>query len=457
MSIPGGPGTPVRAGLIPFPAARKARLPGMQSPTDIQRHLDSIADALRRSRLRTMQRVAGGLLLLAFAVFCLARSLSAHHPAWGYVAAFAEAAMVGAVADWFAVVALFRHPLGIPVWHTAIIPGSKDDIGRNLGQFVENHFVTEEGIAQRIRQANPAGLISGWLLAPGHAVQLGHATAKAFKALLNALDDPSMSQLVKDAATGQLARFDIPANAARLLDLLVAEGKHQQLLDSVLQGLGDYLAEEKNQQQATDFLIAAFGVENVFYKVGTSAIGPRALRSLSRSAHAVLQDPGHPVRERFNGWVRDFVLHLKDDPQWRDFILRHEQETLANARVQALLGGLWGVVKARLLDDLGRDDPAMARQISALARKVGQALAQDARLVAGLNGAIESGSALLVRNYRGEVGRFIEAQLAQWTREEMTDRIELAIGRDLQFIRINGTLVGGLVGLVIYSVTRLLG
>ena len=125
--------------------------------------------------------------------------------------------------------------------------------------------------------------------------------------------------------------------------------------------------------------------------------------------------------------------------------------------MQALLGGLWGVVKARLLNDLTRDDPAMARQISLLARKTGQALAHDAALIEGLNGAIESGSALLVRNYRGEVGRFIEAQLARWTREEMSERIELAIGSDLQFIRINGTLVGGMVGLAIYTATRLLG
>ena len=425
----------------------------MHSSTNTQAQPDDIDDAFRRARLRTMQRAAGGLLLLALAVFCLARSLLAQHPAWGYVAAFAEAAMVGAVADWFAVVALFRHPLGIPVWHTAIIPNSKDEIGRNLGRFVESHFVTEEGIAQRIRQSNPAGLIGGWLLAPGHADQLG----QALRALLDALDDEAMGRLVKDAATGQLARFDIAANASRLLDVLVAEGQHQLLLDSMLRGLGDYLAEEGNRERAIAFLIAAFGVENVFYKVGTAAIGPRALRSLSQSAEEVLNDPAHPARARFSGWATDFIAHLKDDRQWQDFIVRHQQETLASARFQALLGGLWGVVKARLLGDLGRDDPAMARQIAGLARKVGDALARDARLVAGLNRAIESGSVLLVRNHRGEIGRFIEAQLAQWTREEMSNRIELAIGRDLQFIRINGTLVGGLAGLAIYTVTQLLG
>lgn len=412
---------------------------------------------MRRARLRSMQRVAGGLLLLAFGVFCLARSLLGLHPAWGYVSAFAEAAMVGAVADWFAVVALFRHPLGIPVWHTAIIPNSKDDIGRNLGQFVESHFITEQGIAERIRQANPAGLLGAWLLAPGHSEQLGLAMAKAGRVVLNALDHEAMSLLVQAAATRQLSQLDIASNAGRLLDLLMAGGNHQQLLDSVLRELSGYLDEEKNQQQAIDFLIAAFGVENVFYKVGTAAIGPRALRSLAKSAHEVLLDPAHPARARFTDWLQAFVLHLKDDPAWHEFIARHQQETLANARVQALLGSLWGVVRDRLLDDLGRDEPATARQLAMLAAKVGDALANDARLVEGINRAIESGSVLLVRNHRGEVGQFIETQLARWSREEMSDRIELAIGRDLQFIRINGTLVGGLVGLAIYSATRLLG
>ena len=429
----------------------------MQSSSGIQQQLDSAEDALRRTRLRTMQRMAGGLLLLAFLVFCLARSLLGLHPAWGYVSAFAEAAMVGAVADWFAVVALFRHPLGIPVWHTAIIPNSKDDIGRNLGQFVESHFITEQGIAERIRQANPAGLLGAWLLAPGHSAQLGLAMAKAARVVLNALDHEAMGLLVQGAATRQLSQFDIAATAGKLLDLLMVGGSHQLLLDSVLRELSSYLDEEKNQQQAIDFLIAAFGVENVFYKVGTAAIGPRALRSLAKSAHEVLLDPAHPARARFTGLVQEFVLHLKDDPAWHEFIARHQQETLESARVQDLLGSLWGVLRDRLLDDLGRDDPATARQIAMLAGKVGDALAHDARLVEGFNRAIEAGSVLLVRNHRGEVGQFIETQLARWSREEMSDRIELAIGRDLQFIRINGTLVGGLVGLAIYTATRLLG
>ena len=427
-------------------------LPALDEPSP-----DADSDTARRARLRTMQQLAGGLLVLAFAVFCLARSQLELHPAWGYLAAFAEAAMVGAVADWFAVVALFRHPLGIPVWHTAIIPASKDAIGRNLGQFVEGHFITEEGIVRRIRQANPAGLLGAWLLGPSHSQALGQAMAKGLRVLLAALDDGAMRRLVRRTATRQLSEFDIAPNAGKLLDRLVAQGRHQQLLDSVLHSVTRYLSEERNQQQAVNFLVAAFGVENALYKVGSAAIGPRALRSLRQSAQEVLQDADHPARVRFSGWMQDFVLHLQDNPQWHEFITRHQREILAHGQMQELLGGLWDRLKQRLLDDLGQDDPVLARQVAALARKVGQVLAQDAQLASGLNHAIEAGSVLLVRNYRGEVGRFIEAQLARWSREEMTERIELAIGRDLQFIRINGTLVGGLVGLAIYTVTRWIG
>jgi uncharacterized membrane-anchored protein YjiN (DUF445 family) len=161
--------------------------------------LDNARDANQRLRLKLMQRIALGLLLVMAVIYVVALSQRQAHPALGFVVAFAEAAMIGAVADWFAVVALFRHPLGIPIWHTAIIPNSKDDIGRNLGEFVENHFITEEAVSKRLRDANPAGLLSAWLLAPSTAPKLGHAVAKAFEKVLDSLDDAKMSRLLGDA------------------------------------------------------------------------------------------------------------------------------------------------------------------------------------------------------------------------------------------------------------------
>lgn len=418
--------------------------------------LDSARDAHQRLRLKLMQRTALGLLLGMAVLYVLAFSQRHAHPAVGFVVAFAEAAMIGAIADWFAVVALFRHPLGIPIWHTAIIPNSKDDIGRNLGEFVENHFMTVEAVSKRLRAANPAGLLSSWLLAPDTAPKLGHALAKACEKILESLDDAQISRLLREAASRQLSQLDVSATAGKVADLLVAERKHQDLLDGVLQGIADYLSDESNQPQIADFLIGAFGIDNAILKKGLSAYVPRGMRSLNQSAAAVQGDAEHPLRKKFDAWVKDFVLRLKADPAWQESIARYQQEALASPQVEVLLNSIWGVIKRRLKADLSRDDPVMATKLGTLVRKVGETLAADAGLRDWLNQAIESGSAALIHQYRGEVGKFIEAQLAQWTKDEMSQRIELAIGRDLQFIRINGTLVGGLVGVIIYALTQLL-
>ena len=417
--------------------------------------LDGARDAHQRLRLKLMQRTALGLLLGMAVLYVLAFSQRHAHPALGFVVAFAEAAMIGAIADWFAVVALFRHPLGIPIWHTAIIPNSKDDIGRNLGEFVENHFITVEAVSKRLRAANPAGLLSTWLLAPNTAPKLGHTLAKAFEKILESLDDAQISRLLREAASRQLSQLDVSATAGKVADLLVAERKHQDLLDGVLQGIADYLSDESNQPQIADFLIGAFGIDNAILKKGLSAYVPRGMRSLNQFAVGVQDNAEHPLRKKFDAWVKDFVLRLKADPAWQESIARYQQETLASPQVEALLNSIWGVIKLRLKADLSRDDPVIAAKLGTLVRKIGETLAADAGLRDWLNQAIESGSAALIHQYRGEVGKFIEGQLAQWTKEEMSQRIELAIGRDLQFIRINGTLVGGLVGVIIYALTQL--
>jgi uncharacterized membrane-anchored protein YjiN (DUF445 family) len=163
----------------------------------------------------------------------------------------------------------------------------------------------------------------------------------------------------------------------------------------------------------------------------------------------------HPVRKKFDALVKDFVMRLKADPDWQTSIARYQQESLVSPQVQALLNSIWGVVKRRLSADLCSDNPVIGTQLAALVHHVGEILSRNAALREWLNEAIVSGSAALIRQYRGEVGKFIEHQLAQWTKKEMSHRIELAIGRDLQFIRINGTLVGGLVGLILYTLTQL--
>ncbi len=429
----------------------------MRTPSEIQHDLDLTQDTLRRLRLRKMRYAATGLLLASLGLLVLAHVLNDGHPAWGYVAAFAEAALIGAMADWFAVVALFKHPLGLPIWHTAIIPNSKDDIGRNLGAFVENHFITEEAIGSKIRQADPARRVGEWLRDPLHLTGLGQSAANVARQLIEALDHEQIRDQIRAVASQQLTEVDLSGTAGQLVDRLMQSGRHQELLDALLDGAGAYLGDAEKLPTISQFLIDSLGVENAMMKMAVNAYAPRSIASLNRKLDEVRRDPAHRFRRVFDGWIGDFALRLKADPQWAEKIRRHQAELVQDQQVQLLLSGLWDGLKERLLHDLSQDQPALIRQLQAWIQKLGQILVEKPELGQWLNQAIEGGSVTLVRRYRGEVGRFIEQQLAKWTREEMSQRIELAIGRDLQFIRINGTIVGGLIGLAIYAVRQATG
>jgi len=412
------------------------------------------ADQFKRDRLRTMQWVAVGLLLAAALLFALARSQRASHPAWGYLEAFAEASMVGAIADWFAVVALFRHPLGIPIWHTAIIPNSKDSIGQSLGAFVENHFITEQGIAERIAQADPAALLGAWLRDPLHAQQLGASSAGVSRQLLSMLDHEPLRELVRGKATRYLAQLNLSSVAADCIDALIADGKPQELLDFVLDKGADYLADESHHAAIGDFALNAFHIENKLVKAALVLYEARMIRSLQEFVVAVRADPHHPVRARLSGWIADSALHLKNDAHWQDTVRQYQSQLLASDKVQAMLGEAWDTLVERLQADLDSAQPALARTIARIAGNTGKVLGGDETARQWLNDTIVAGSSSLVRRYRGEVGTFIESRLALWSKDEMSERIELAIGRDLQFIRINGTVVGGLAGLLIHTVSQ---
>ena len=426
----------------------------MQPSPDLIAQLDQSTDQLKRARLRNMQWLAVGLLLLAALVFAVARSQRGGHPAWGYVEAFAEAAMIGAIADWFAVVALFRHPLGIPLWHTAIIPNSKADIGRSLGAFVENHFITEQGIAERIVQADPAARMKDWLSDELHAQQLGMASAGVVKQLLAMLDHEKLGRLLRDQASNYLGQLNLSEVAADCLDALIADGKPQELLNFLLDRSAAYLDDEAHHAAIGDFVLGAFQIENALVKKAVKAYEPRMIASLQKFAVAVRVDAQHPLRQRIAGWIADSALHLKADPHWQETVRHYQLQLIASDTVQAMLGDVWNNIRTRLLADLHADRPVLAQAIASLARNTGKVLGEDKAARAWLNDAIVAGSGALVRRYRGEVGAFIAARLDLWSKDEMSERIELAIGRDLQFIRINGTIVGGLAGLLIYSVSQ---
>lgn len=428
----------------------------MTEAANIIQQRDIAEDTYRRSRLRVMQRIAVGLLLAATVLFAVARSRHGQHPAWGYVEAFAEAAMIGAIADWFAVVALFRYPLGIPLWHTAIIPNSKDSIGTSLGNFVENHFITEDSVVERVRKADIALRVGEWLLHPTNSKQVGDAAAGFIRQVLQQVDDDTIRHMIRDLATNELVKLDLSTLAGGGMDALIAEGKPQEMLDGVLGQVGIWLADEDNHETIGDFMIRSLGIENPMIKSMVAGYMPKVIESLQNHVVEVRQDADHPLRTKVGGWILDATMRLKADPAWKESIARYQQQFVHSDKVQDALNGLWDTFRARVLADLQDKSPALVGAVQGLVEKAGRVLVTETGARAWVNGAIESVSRTLVQRHRGEVTPFIEQQLAKWTKEEMSDRIELAIGRDLQFIRINGTIVGGLVGLIIHAITMAL-
>jgi uncharacterized membrane-anchored protein YjiN (DUF445 family) len=414
---------------------------------------ESSGDALLR-----MKRVALGLLCGAALLYALASALHAQHPVWSYVAAFSEAAMVGAIADWFAVVALFRHPLGLPIPHTAIIPSNKDRIGAKLAGFICDNFLSTEQVLGKLRQFDAAGRIADWLARPASGEKLGEWGVAATRYGLSAFDDERVRDFMGRAAAAGLEKIDLSRLTGQALDALTAGGRHQALLDDVLQQVAGLLEGDEVQAHITEAIareiktLRYVGLDQVAAKLATRKI----VAAVARTIGELAAEPDHPMRKRFDHFVDDFVVRLKLDPEFQQRGEQIRAELIAHPALGDYLHGLWGELLAWLQDDLGRSDSAIRQRIASMAGALGARLQGDEAIRRWINEQIEAAAPLTIERYREDIRRYIEERVGEWNAQEMTLELERHIGRDLQFIRINGTLVGGLVGLLIHTVTQLL-
>jgi uncharacterized membrane-anchored protein YjiN (DUF445 family) len=408
--------------------------------------------------LRGMKRVALGLLCAAAVLYAVASALHAQHPAWGYVAAFSEAAMVGAIADWFAVVALFRHPLGLPIPHTAIIPSNKDRIGAKLAGFICNNFLGTEQVLAKLRAFDPAGRIADWLARPASGEKLGEWGVAATRYGLTAFDDERVRDFMGRAATAGLGKIDLARLMGQALDALTAGGRHQALLDDVLQQVAGLLEGDEVQAHITEAIareiktLRYVGLDQVAAKLATRKI----VAAVAHTIGELAAEPDHPMRKRFDHFVDDFVVRLKLDPEFQQRGEQIRAELMAHPALGDYLHGLWGELLAWLQDDLGRSDSTIRQRIASMAGALGARLQADEAIRHWINEQIEAAAPLAIERYREDIRRYIEERVGDWNAQEMTSELERHIGRDLQFIRVNGTLVGGLVGLSIHTVTQLL-
>lgn len=403
-------------------------------------------DAERERALKTMKRWATGLLVLATVVFIIAKLFEARYPWLGIVVATAEASMVGALADWFAVTALFKHPMGIPIPHTAIIPARKDRVGITLGMFVQRNFLNRDVIAQRLTSLRPAERISQWLMEPESVRSVSRQLARAASAGANVLRDEDVDNLIGSAILNRVRETPVAPLIGRFLALLTADNRHQALLDQVIRLTAKGLTENQ------DLIRERVDKESPWWVPGAvdDKITRRIVGALENTLKDVNENPEHPLRLRFDTAIDEFIVKLQASPE---VILKAEkikEEVLNAEAVKQLSGAIWRDAKSKLSRYADSPDEVNTDAIERGLRGLGQAIQNDPALMAKIDQWIVDAAIAVIERYQDEVGELIASTVKRWDPIATSRRIELAIGRDLQFIRINGTLVGGLAGMLLY-------
>lgn len=415
----------------------------------------------RQADLVRTRRLALGLLLL-FAALFIASTYAPRSLGTDALKAVAEAAMVGALADWFAVSALFRRvPLPLVQRHTDIIARNKDRIGGNLAAFVRDEFLDAPSLVAMIRRHDPAGMLAQWLSAPANASLLGRQVARLGLMALETVEDTKIQAFLSQSARALVARVDVSRSMASALSALTHEGRHQALLDDVLERLGSMVRTEEARAFVADTLVQWIRREHPLKQkvLPTDWLSGKGAAAITHAVDALLkavgEDPQHELREALDQALQRLVRRLQDDPEWarrgeelRDYL--QNDEVLGR-----YVGDLWAELRGNLRADLENPDSAVARSVAELGQWLGMSLAGDAALRIRLNVQLELWVAALAPDVAQSVATHISETVRRWDARELSRLVELHIGRDLQYIRINGTLVGGCIGLVLFVLSHL--
>lgn len=415
----------------------------------------SAADEEKQRGVRRMKLTAAGLLLFVAVVYGLAEWAShAGAGAWaGYVAAAAEAGMVGALADWFAVTALFRHPLGLPIPHTAIIPNKKDQLGVSLGEFVGENFLSEDVVRQRLRAVGIGTRLGAWLADPEHADRVTAELAAALRGALTVLRDTHVQAVVSEAITRRADAQEIAPGMGKMLERIVADGGHRRAVDLVVAKAYDWL------MLHGDSVIDAVegGAPGWTPRFVDKRIGERVYRELLRFCAEIRDMPSHPARGALDRFLTDFASDLQSDTETRARVERLKGEALGRGEVQDLIASAWAAVRSMIVAAAEDERSELRLRVRASLLTLGARMATEPKVQAKVDGWVEGVAVHVVTTYRKEITSLITDTVASWDPDHTTRKIEANIGRDLQFIRINGTVVGSLAGLLIYTVARALG
>ncbi len=400
----------------------------------------------KRARLRQMKTIATGLLGVMAVVFVIASRLLPAHPWLAWVQAFSEAALIGGLADWFAVVALFRHPGGVPLPHTAIVPHNKDRIGTQLGIFVEQNFLTPTLIASKLRELDLAGYVLRWCAVPRNVAGLFANVRALVPRVLDAVDDAEIRAVVRKVVADEIARADLSRAGGALLEIVTADGAHQRVLARILPVLAGWLDGQRTE------IKRRFAKRSLLTPGFVDAyIVNRFVDGMVDLVDEIARTPDHLMRREFDAYVREFVVRLRDDPEMQAQADRLKTAILQGSELDELVTAGWSALRARLeRPPLDSPDSAGLRFAEIAARIAGEMLAQPT-LVERVNVRLCDVAESVLARFQQQFSLLITEIVQRWDADEISQKIETELGPDLQFIRLNGSVVGGAAGVMLHA------
>ncbi len=404
--------------------------------------------ALRARGLVVARRRATALLAGSTVLFAVVTAVGVHGVLLGYVQAGAEASMVGGIADWFAVTALFRHPLGVPIPHTALIVERKDQFAATLGQFVQANFLSADVLAERIRSVRLVPRLAAWLADEANAARFAGHAADVVVTVAESFRDEDVQRILSAELTRAVAAVDVAPLAGRVLRVIIAEGHHAELFDTILSGADGYIGSHYEELRE---LFEAERPRWVPEPVYRRAFDRLYLRLRQRLV-AMAADPHDRTRQQFEAWIARLPDRLETDPELRERGERIKRDVLNSAGLRDWSSSLWQQAKAGLRVQAADPESELRRRLAEALVAAGQRLGSDGRLQQGLDRMIESGARGLADQFHDELAGLVTGTIERWDAAETSSQLELLLGRDLQYIRINGTVVGAAVGLALHAI-----
>lgn len=400
-----------------------------------------------------MKVVATGLLVVMAAVFAISRALETTYPWLSYVKSFAEAAMVGGLADWFAVTALFRHPLGVPIPHTAIIPRNKDRIGEALANFIRENFLVPRVVARRMQRLDVAGAAGRFLQTPaGEGTRIRAGASRLIADIFESLDDERLGGIVKGAISTRLRKMEVSPLLGHALASAINEDRHIPMLEAAIRwtaralDANEQLIREMVRKRA-NWILKLAGLDE---KLADSII--EGLRKLTVEMST---DPAHPVRVKIEEALAQLANDLQTRPETRERVEAIKEQLLENQSVSLWLDTLWQRGREAVIKAARNPDAVLAGKLGEVLKSMGGTLEKDRRIRAAINEFARRAVVGMAASYGSSIVKLVSETIRGWDAQTVTNRLEAAVGRDLQYIRINGTLVGGLVGLILHVIDKL--